>query len=355
MLYTANQLIQTSQRKNNQKSDTYIEDFTIKIYNKGKHRKQVKDMSLKDLDGYILGIEEEVEVSELYESVYLTGFNDVKNILIKRSRNSHKGTYGKVGFVSGSKGMAGACVLNLNAALRCGSGLVKAFIPDDIYTVVESMSLEAITCTYDVNDSLFEKLQKEIVDYSDVVATGSGCTNINYYTAILNYLLKNCTQPLIIDAEGINRLNLNNLNNLRVHSETIVLTPHYGEMAKLLNKDIDFIKTDIIKKSMNFSKENNVYLVLKGARTIIACPDGHVFINTTGNPGMATAGSGDVLTGAIASLIGQGIEIKNALKTAVYLHGAAGDLGVQTIGENSLKAGDLVNCIPYAIKSLTAN
>ena len=307
-------------------------------------------MSLTDLDSYILGVTEEVEVSENY--VHLTEFNDVKDILKKRSRNSHKGTYGKVGFVSGSKGMAGACVLNLNAALRCGSGLVKAFIPDDIYTVVETMSLEAITCTYDVNDNLFEKLQKEIIDYSDVVVTGSGCTNINYYTAILNYLLRNCTQPLVIDAEGVNKLNL---NNLKAHEQLLVLTPHYGEMAKLINKDMDFINTDIIKRSMDFSMEYNVYLVLKGARTIIACPDGHVFINTTGNPGMATAGSGDVLTGAIASLIGQGIEIKNALNAAVYLHGAAGDIGTQTIGEHSLKAGDLINYLPYAIKSLGGN
>ena len=310
-------------------------------------------MTLKDLDDYILGIEE-TAVSDINNipNVYLTEFNDVKNVLKKRSRNSHKGTYGKVGFVSGSKGMAGACVLNLNAALRCGSGLVKAFIPDDIYSVVEAMSLEAITCTYDANKISFKKLQEEIIDYSDVVATGSGCTNIIDYVDILNYLLNNCIQPLIIDAEGINKLNS---NNLKSHEQPIVLTPHYGEMAKLLNKDIDYIKTDIIESSMDFSLEYNVYLVLKGARTIIACPDGHVFINTTGNPGMATAGSGDVLTGAVASLIGQGIEIEDALRTAVYLHGASGDIGAQCLGEYSLKAGDLVKYLPYAIKRLTAN
>ncbi|MDD4089664.1 MAG: NAD(P)H-hydrate dehydratase [Tissierellia bacterium] len=309
-------------------------------------------MSLKDFDDYILGIEEEATISEINKipNVHLTEFNDIKNVLKKRSRNSHKGTYGKVGFVSGSKGMAGACVLNLNAALRCGSGLVKAFIPDDIYTVVESMSLEAITCTYNVNEISFEKLQEEIIDYSDVVATGSGCTNINDYVDILNYLLKNCTQPLIIDAEGINKLNL---NNLKAHKQPVVLTPHYGEMAKLLNKDIDYIKTDIIEKSMDFSMEYNVYLVLKGARTIIACPDGHIYINTTGNPGMATAGSGDVLTGAVASFIGQGIEIKDALKVAVYLHGLAGDIGVKYVGEYSLTAGDIVTYLPHAIRMLT--
>jgi hydroxyethylthiazole kinase-like uncharacterized protein yjeF len=307
-------------------------------------------MSLKDLDNYILGIEEEIEIKDLNTGVHLTELNDVKNVLRKRSRNSHKGTYGKVGFVSGSKGMAGACVLNLNAALRSGSGLVKAFIPDEIYPVVEAMSLEAITCTFDAKDKLFDKLQKEIIDYSDAVATGSGCTNIDYYDVILDYLLKNCKQALVIDAEGINKLNL---KDLKGHKEPVVLTPHYGEMAKLTGVDTEWLKTDIIEKSRSFSTEYRVYLVLKGPRTLISCPEGQVFINTTGNPGMATAGSGDVLTGIVASFIGQGIEIKSALRAAVYIHGAAGDLGAESIGRHSLKAGDLVNCLPYAIKTIT--
>lgn len=308
-------------------------------------------MSLTNLDNYILGIDEEVNFSEFHKNtnVHLTEFHNVKNIITKRSRNSHKGTYGKVGIVSGSKGMAGAAVLNLNAALRCGSGLVKAFIPDEIYNVVEFMSLEAITCTYDENNIPFKKLQQEIIDYSDVVATGSGCANIADYINILIYLLNNCIQPLVIDAEGINQLSLNNLKN---HNHPIILTPHYGEMAKLLKRDIEYIRTDIIKKSLDFSMNYGAYLVLKGARTIIAYPDGQVFINTTGNPGMATAGSGDVLTGCIASFIGQGVEIKKALRVAVYLHGLAGDIGAKDVGEYSLTAGDLIKYLPNALKQL---
>lgn len=306
---------------------------------------------MKTLDNYILGVEEEANISEINKmpNIHLSEFNDIKNFMVKRRRDSHKGTYGKVGFVSGSKGMAGAAVLNLNAALRCGSGLVKSFIPDEIYTVVEAGSLEAITSTYDINNIPFDKLQKEIIDYSDVVATGSGCSNLSAYVDILNYLLDKCTQPLILDAEGINKLDLNNLKN---HSQPIILTPHYGEMARLLNEDIDYIRTDIIEKSMNFSLKHKVYLVLKGARTIIACPDGEIFINTTENPGMATAGSGDVLTGLVAALIGQGIEIKNALRAGVYLHGLAGDIGVKYIGEYSLTAGDIIKFLPFAIKRI---
>lgn len=309
-------------------------------------------MTKENLDDYILGNIDEIQISEFNneKDVSLVEFDDVKNIIQKRSRNSHKGAYGKAGFVSGSRGMAGAAVLNLNAALRCGSGLVKAFIPDEIYYVVESMSLEAITCTYDVNNISFENLQKQIIDYSDVVATGSGCSNIINYVYILEYLLNNCMKPLVIDAEGINQLDLNNLLN---HKQPVILTPHYGEMAKLLKKDIDYVRNDIIKRSAVFSKYYNVFLVLKGARTLIACPDGQVYINTTGNPGMATAGSGDVLTGIITSLIGQKIDITHAIITAVYLHGLAGDIGAKYKGEYSLTAGDIINYLPNAIMEIT--
>ncbi len=300
------------------------------------------------LDNYILGIEEAFlgYNNNGDVSVFLTEFNDIKGVIKKRVRNSHKGTYGRVGIVSGSKGMAGAAVFNINAAMRCGSGLVKAFIPEEIYYVVESMALEAITCTYDENNFSYEKLQKEIINYSDVVATGSGCSNLAGYDGMLDYLLYNCTKPLVIDAEGLNRLKLKNLIN---HKQKIILTPHYGEMARLLNEDMGFITKNIVEKAINFSKKYNVYLVLKGARTVIACPDNTVFINTSGNPGMATAGSGDVLTGIIASFIGQGIEMKDALRAAVYVHGMAGDIGAEQLGEYSLTAGDLIRYLPHAL------
>lgn len=299
------------------------------------------------LDNYILGNEEAFQSFNYADKgISLTEFKDIKGIIKKRARNSHKGTYGKVGIVSGSKGMAGAAVFNINAAMKSGSGLVKAFIPEEIYNVVESMALEAITCTYNENDFSYEKLQKEIVDYSDVVATGSGCANLVGYKGVLDYLLCNCEKPLVIDAEGINRLNLNDLIN---HKQQIILTPHYGEMSRLLNRDMSFITKNIVGNAVDFSERYNVYLILKGARTVIACPDNSVFINTSGNPGMATAGSGDVLTGIIASFIGQGIEIKEALRAAVYVHGLAGDIGAEHLGEHSLTAGDIIRYLPDAL------
>lgn len=303
------------------------------------------------MDKFILGIEDFTEQSKLEESsAKLITIDDVRKVIKKRKRDSHKGTYGKIAFVSGSKGMAGAAVLNLNAALRSGAGLVKGFIPASIYNVVETMSLEAITHPFDEERLYFDEFSREVLSFSDVVSTGSGCTNLFNYEKILNSLLDECLSPLVIDAEAINLLSLEKLKH---HCQEIILTPHYGEMARLLNKSISELRENIIETARNFSKSYNVYLVLKGARTVISCPDGSVFVNTTGNPGMATAGSGDVLTGIITSFIGQKIPIKHALMAAVFIHGLAGDIAAKNVGEYSLIAGDIIKYLPEAFKEIS--
>lgn len=306
---------------------------------------------MSETDKYILGATDNnnLSIENKNLKLSLTEHNDVKNILKKRSRDSHKGTYGRVGFLSGSKGMAGAAVLNCNAALRSGSGLVKAFITEAIYNVVEAMSIETITYTFDEENISYDELNKELILFSDVIATGSGCAGLKNYKKMLDFLLENSEKPLVIDAEGINQLELSKLKD---HKQDIILTPHYGEMAKLINKDIVYVRESIIERSAEFANMYNVYLVLKGARTLIACPDGDVYINTTGNPGMATAGSGDVLTGIITSFIGQKIQIENAVRTAVYVHGLAGDIGSSILGEYSLIAGDIIKYLPEAIKKM---
>jgi NAD(P)H-hydrate epimerase len=303
---------------------------------------------MKDIDEYILGIREEID-EEKHSEISFINSGSMKSTLKKRNRDSHKGTYGRVGVLSGSKGMAGAAVLNMNAALRCGSGLVKGFITNSIYDVVESMSLESITHPFDEEKVTANELKKELIDFSDVIATGSGCTNLKGYDRMFNYILENSPKPLVIDAEGINKLELNRLEG---QVKDIVLTPHHGEMARLTGKDISEIRKDITENSAEFAVKHNVFLVLKGPRTLIACPGGQIFINTTGNPGMATAGSGDVLTGAIASFIGQGIEITKAVSLGVYVHGLAGDIASESVGEHSLIAQDIIRFIPEAIKSL---
>lgn len=309
---------------------------------------------MNELDRYILGI---TNSSDLIEEnniakLSLTEYKDVKNVLVKRKRDSHKGTYGKVGFLSGSKGMAGAAVLNCNAALRSGSGLVKAYITESIYNVVEGMSIETVTCPFDEEKISYDHIRRELIEFSDVIATGSGCANLKNYKKMLEFFVEGFDKPLVIDAEGINLLDVDKFKN---HKQDIILTPHFGEMAKLLNREISYVRENIAEKSAEFARRYNVYLVLKGARTIVACPDGSVYINTTGNPGMATAGSGDVLTGIIASFLGQKIEISSALRTAVFVHGLAGDLGSSVIGEYSLIASDIIRYIPEAIKKVQKN
>jgi ADP-dependent NAD(P)H-hydrate dehydratase / NAD(P)H-hydrate epimerase len=306
---------------------------------------------IKVMDKYILGIIDtpNMQIENQNIKINLTEYEDVKNIIKKRNRDSHKGSYGRVGILSGSKGMAGAAVLNCNAALRSGSGLVKACIPESIYSIVESMSIESITYAFDEQNISFDELNRELIQFSDVIATGSGCANMKNYRQMLEYIIENTQKPLVIDAEGINVLNL---DILKSHKQNIILTPHFGEMARLLKKDINYLREDIIDKAAEFANKYNVYLILKGARTVISCPGGHVYINTTGNPGMATAGSGDVLTGIIASFIGQKIEITNALRTAVYIHGLAGDIGSGFVGEYSLIGGDLIKYLPEAVKSI---
>lgn len=306
-------------------------------------------MKVPDIDRYILGIDEEpcAALKAENRNISLTRLEDVKNVIRKRKRDSHKGTYGRVGFLSGSRGMAGAAVLNCNAALRSGSGLVKACITEAIYYIVEGMSTETVTWPFDEENIPFDELYRELICFSDVLATGSGCTNLKRYDELLEFLLSRAEKPLIIDAEGINRMDL---NRLKRHEQSIVLTPHYGELARLLKKDIGYLREDIIGKASEFACEYNAYLVLKGARTVVSCPDGRSFVNTSGNPGMATAGSGDVLTGVIASLAGQGIAIEDALRSAVYIHGLSGDVGSSAKGEYSLIAGDIVEFLPEAFK-----
>ncbi|MDD2494705.1 MAG: NAD(P)H-hydrate dehydratase [Tissierellia bacterium] len=304
---------------------------------------------MNDIDKYILGTIDKVNLDEYKDiNISLTTINNIKDIIKKRNRDSHKGTYGKIGFLSGSKGMAGASVLNLNAALRSGAGLVKAYITESIYYVVEAMSIEAITHTFDENNINFDDIKKELIDYSDVIGTGSGCANLNHYKDILNYLLVNFNKPIVIDAEGINLLEY---NRIKGHKQDIILTPHFGEMARLLKKDVNYLRDNIIEKAIEFSNNFDVYLVLKGPRTVISCPNGNVYINTTGNPGMATAGSGDVLTGIITSFIGQKLNVVDALRSAVFIHGLAGDIGVQYLGEYSLVASDIIKFLPNAFNA----
>jgi NAD(P)H-hydrate epimerase len=280
----------------------------------------------------------------------------IKNVIPIRKSESHKGTYGKVSVVAGSKGMTGASYLTSIAALRSGSGIVYTFIPDSLYEIMAVKTIEIITKpVYDMNKGHFVKesideIMKTVL-LSDVVAIGPGLGVGDERIELVSKLLDSIDKPVVLDADGINCI-AKNKKALKERKYATVITPHPGELSMLLDVSIDEVQSNRIKYAKLTSEKYGVITVLKGSNTVIVGTDGEVFINPTGNPGMATAGSGDVLTGIIASFIGQGIEILRAVLSGVYIHGLAGDLASEDRGQYGVIASDIVEKIPNAIKKI---
>ena len=277
-----------------------------------------------------------------------------------RKRNSHKGSYGRVLVLAGSPGLTGAAYLCSKAALRSGSGIVTLGVPESLNSVMESK----LTCvmTHPLPETkastLSNKGKKKIMklcESHDVVALGPGLSQQPETRELILWLIQNIDRNMVIDADGLNALseNVNVLQKIKRHA---VLTPHPGEMSRLaslgLAKDVqkDRLNTasqfvQSIQKKLN--NEGKLTLVLKGDKTIVA-NSRKVYVNRTGNPGMATAGTGDVLTGIIASLIGQGYDVFDASQLGVYIHGLAGDIAAKKKGEHSMIASDIIEYLPDA-------
>ena len=277
-----------------------------------------------------------------------------------RKSNSHKGSYGRVLVLAGSPGLTGAAYLCSKAALRSGSGIVTLGVPESLNPIMESK----LTCvmTHPLPETkvstLSNKGKKKIMklcESHDVVALGPGLSQQPETRELIIWLIQNIDCNMVIDADGLNALSdkVNVLHKIKRHA---VLTPHPGEMSRLtglgsaknvqkerLNTASQFIQS-IQKKSNN---EGKLTLVLKGDKTIVA-DSRKVYVNRTGNPGMATAGTGDVLTGIIASLIGQGYDVFDASQLGVYIHGLAGDIAAKKKGEHSMIASDIIECLPDA-------
>lgn len=262
-----------------------------------------------------------------------------KFIIPKRKIDSHKGDFGKILIIAGSSGMLGAGVLASRGALRSGAGLVYWAVPTDLINTANLSTPEVIVSSYE-----------EMWDLkSDVVAIGPGLSSSDLASRITHNALHNFSHPLVIDADALNILS-NNPEMLRKLPSTCVLTPHPGEMSRLTGIAVEDIQTNREQIAKDFSKKWNSTIVLKGNKTVVADPLGEVYINETGNPGMASAGMGDVLTGIIASFIGQDFPIFESICTAVYIHGLAGDLAAKEIGEYGIVASDLILKIPEAIQ-----
>jgi|AntRauTorcE11897_2_1112592.scaffolds.fasta_scaffold06790_3 NAD(P)H-hydrate epimerase len=289
-----------------------------------------------------LGFPEKLIEKNKYKHFVLS-LKEANKLLPTRSKTGHKGSFGKVLVIGGSLGYEGAAVLTAESALKSGSGLVKLMVFEEIYQAVSCKKRELITDILTIDN-----LKKSISDF-DVIALGPGLGRGKLQEKIVSYIIKKARCPIVIDADGLNNLNLTDLKDLK---KDVVLTPHLGEFARLIDQPINEVQDNRIKSSREFARRYNVNLLLKGASTLVVDANGKVTINTTGNSGMATAGSGDVLTGIIASLSGQGVDIYQSGVLGAYLHGLAGDTAKINLGEYSLLAGDIIDSLPPAISKI---
>lgn len=268
-----------------------------------------------------------------------------------RPLDANKGTFGRVLIAAGSRGMSGAAVLCASAALRGGAGLVRVAVPEGIWSIVAAANPCYTTAPLPQDDrgrlsaaALPELL--ELLRSNSVAALGPGLGQSAELADIIASILEKTATPLVLDADALNVL-VDRLDVLHKHGGAIVLTPHPGEFARLLGSDIAAVQARRQELAAEFARRYGVVVVLKGHGTVVT--DGRrVYVNTTGNPGMATGGTGDVLGGLIAALLGQKLEPFAAAQLGVYLHGRAGDLAREQVGEVSLIASDLLEYLPRA-------
>lgn len=276
--------------------------------------------------------------------MYLVGRGDLAEVP-RRRQDSNKGTYGKVLVVAGHKNMAGAAFLSAKASYRTGAGLVQVLTEESNRVILQQLLPEAILAAYEGSDL------PRLLKWASAITIGPGLGTGEREAFLTESVLKMANVPVILDADGLNIL-AGHLEWLREAKAPVIITPHLGEMARLVKMPIPELKGQLLQAARSFAREYNVICVLKDARTVTALPNKNVYINTTGNNGMATAGSGDVLTGILAGLIAQGMEPQQAAPIGVCLHGAAGDRQAQQIGPHSLMAQDIIEGIPGVLNSL---
>ena len=274
----------------------------------------------------------------------------VKNIIERRDREIHKGSCGRILIAAGSVGMAGAAVLSARGALRSGAGLVQLSVPEEIFPIVQTGVIEA-TC-------LTASLDQIDLSRYNAAAAGPGLGDSRQSVEKVRILLDSFDGPLVLDADGLNIAAREDFfEMMRARGERLIITPHIGEARRLMGKDFSE-KMTRRELAEALAQKTGAVTVLKGAGTVVAAEGQKTYTNTTGNPGMATAGSGDVLTGIITSLCGQKhsdgrpIEPLGAALAGVYIHGLAGDLGAEEKGEYGLIAGDIAEYTALAVKKI---
>ncbi len=277
---------------------------------------------------------------------------DVRPFFRPRNPSTHKGIYGHALLIGGSEKKPGAILLSGRAALRTGAGLVTVALPDRAFKKFPKKFLELMyepmpsTKRGTVSRKALNQLLR-VFEGKDAIAVGPGLGVDADTKLIVQGLLRKTDMPMILDADALNCLQ----PPLKRKSPTI-LTPHPGEMARLLDTTTAVVQKNRLETARDFAVKQGVFLVLKGFRTVVASPSGELFVNSTGNAGMATAGMGDVLTGIIASLLAQGMEVLPAVISGVYLHGRAGDRVAERLGDRGLLATDVIEEMPHAIHEI---
>jgi NAD(P)H-hydrate epimerase len=303
-----------------------------------------------------IGIPGEVLESVEGPRVDLLTRGSMRELITPRAADSHKGDYGRVLIVAGSLGKTGAAHLSAIGALRSGAGLVTIATPASCQQVIAAMAPEYMTeALSETADGIDAEGVDRVLEWArDVVAVGPGLGTAPSTREFVRQLVDRATMPMVIDADGLNAFAGDPDRLAGREGRDVIITPHPGEMARLLGMSTDEVQSSRLEVARNFAVAHHVYVVLKGHRTLIATPDEKIFINPTGNPGMATGGTGDVLTGMIAAWLAQLLDAEAACKLAVYLHGMAGDLADADEGEVSMTASDVAGHLGDAMLELTA-
>ena len=271
-----------------------------------------------------------------------------------RKNNGHKGTFGKIAVLAGSRGMGGAPLLSSEAALRSGSGLVYLLTATEVETGIANQLRELLSVSLTSQDGIIsENSLEKILNFAekvDLLIAGPGLGNNKATEKVIRGILENLSLPLVLDADALN--SITNLDLLKKYRGEILITPHPGEMARLLDKSITEINQNRIKIATEFAEKYRVNIILKGAATITAAPDGRAYINSSGCNGMATAGSGDVLTGIVSALAAQGMDSFEAAALAVYIHGRAGEYAAVEKSNFALIASDIIENLAKVWKEL---
>ncbi|QEM68077.1 NAD(P)H-hydrate dehydratase [Geobacter sp. FeAm09] len=297
------------------------------------------------------------ELVEKADGCEFLAAESIAPLLRRRDRQAHKGHFGHCLIVAGSRGKTGAAALSANSAVRAGSGLVTLAVPESLNPILEVKTTEAMTVPLPdsgagyLSDSVLPAIEALLPD-RDALAIGPGLGQEPATVALVHALLKTAALPLVIDADGLNAVARDVNCLLDTKSAAVVLTPHPGEMARLMGATVAEVEADRIATARRFAAAFGVHLILKGSRTIVVAPDGSTAINGSGNPGMASGGMGDVLTGIIVSLLGQGYGCRDACRLGVFIHGHAADLVARDKGEIGMSAGDVQEKLPHAYHDL---